>query len=150
MHFEIFEYVEFSEDLYADGFKNMVNVDYSPAVIEKMSILTRETCPEMSWECKDMRNLEGLASESFDVVLDKGALDALWADGGSQWDPEEETKANVIASLNETYRVLKQGGIYLMISFGQPHFRKPLLSTPGWPIEVIEFGMYFIYAMKKE
>jgi SAM-dependent methyltransferase len=119
-------------------------------VIEKMSILTQQTCPEMTWECKDMRNLEGLADNNFDVVLDKGALDALWADAGSQWDPEEQTKANVIASIKETYRVLKHGGLYLMISFGQPHFRKPLLSTPGWSIEVIEFGMYFIYVMKKE
>lgn len=141
--------VEFSEDLYRDGYHDIVNVDYSESVIEKMASLTKEKCPKMKWECKDMRDLNGFSDETFDVVLDKGALDALWADAGSQWDPNDETKANVVASLNETFRVLKRGGLYLMISFGQPHFRKPLLAIVGWPIEVVEFEMYFIYVMRK-
>lgn len=124
-------------------------MDYSECVIEKMKMATSESCPLMSWECMDMRNLHGLLDESFNTVLDKGALDALWADAGSQWDPEEETRKNVTASLKETYRVLKKGGHYLMISFGQPHFRKPILSLLGWSINVIEFGMHFVYVMKK-
>ena len=90
--------------MYQDGYRHILNTDYSEAVVEKMRAKTLEACPEMAWDCKDMRNLAGLADGSFDVVLDKGALDALWADAGSQWDPAEETRANIQASLSETYR----------------------------------------------
>lgn len=81
-----------------------MNIDYSKSVIDKMLSLTKDHYPGMRWECKDMRNLKGFDDHSFDIVLDKGALDALWADAGSQWDPKEETKVNVLASLNETFR----------------------------------------------
>lgn len=96
--------LEFSQHLYTDGYRHILNVDYSETVIERMRGLTRESCPEMGWECMDMRKLDALPECSVDVVMDKGALDALWADAGSQWDPAETTKANIAASLSETYR----------------------------------------------
>lgn len=141
--------IELSEDLYADGFETIVNIDYSASVIQMMSDKTRDTCPRMIWEEMDMRDLSVFDEGLFDVVLDKCALDAIWSDGGSLWDPSDSTRSSIETAVKEFYRVLKPGGKFLLISFGQPHFRKPLLSIVGWEIECIEIGMFFMYIMQK-
>lgn len=141
--------LELSEDLYADGFERMLCTDYSEGIVKVMAERTRETCPQMRWAVADMRCLEGIADSSFDVVLDKCAMDAIWSDGGSVWDPKEETACDITSSVQEFYRVLRPGGTFLFVSFGQPHFRKPLLAVPRWDIETIPIGMYFLYVMRK-
>lgn len=141
--------VELSEDLYQDGLENIVNVDYSPSVIELMAEKTKEACPKMAWKMMDMRKMDGLEDNQFDLVIDKCAMDAIWSDGGSLWDPREETVTDITACVREFYRVLKPGGTFLFISFGQPHFRKPLLACVGWEIETVPIGMYFMYVMRK-
>lgn len=135
--------------MYGDGFKSILNIDYSAAVIEQMQERTKEACPDMKWMEMDMRDLSPFGDASFDVVLDKCALDAIWSDGSSVWDPSESTRASVEAAVKEFHRVLKPNGLFLFISFGQPHFRKPLLSIIGWEIECIEIGMFFMYIMRK-
>ena len=141
--------IELSEDLYEDGFKHILNIDYSPSVIEIMSSKTKDSCPEMLWSVMDMRQMSGLEDSQFDLVIDKCAMDAIWSDGGSLWDPEAKTVSDITASVKEFHRVLKPGGTFLFISFGQPHFRKPLLSVVGWDIMTVEIGMFFMYVMKK-
>lgn len=50
-------------------------------------------------------------------------------------------------------RVLKPGGVYIQLSFGQPHFRRLYLDKPEfcWTFDVEEvdagFG-YFLYVMR--
>lgn len=96
-----------------------------------------------------MRCMDQIPGDSFDIVLDKCAMDAIWSDGGSLWDPEEKTVNDISSCMREFHRVLKPGGTFIFISFGQPHFRKPLLSCIGWEIRTIEIGMYFMYVMNK-
>jgi len=82
----------------------------------------------------DVRNME-FEAESFDVAIDKATLDAMLY--GSLWDPEEEVKENVGRYVNEVARVLNPGGVWLYISWRQPHFIKPLLKREGvWTVEV--------------
>lgn len=138
-----------SEDLYEEGFRNITNTDYSASVIDIMRAKTAESCPLMKWEVADMRNMDMIPSDSFDIVLDKCAMDAIWSDGGSLWDPEEKTVSDITSCVKEFHRVLKPGGTFIFISFGQPHFRKPLLSCIGWDIKTVEIGMYFMYVMNK-
>ena len=44
-------------------------------------------------------------------------------------------------------RVLKTGGKYIYITFGQPHFRKPILMKKRyqWSMEMIRLGDFFHY-----
>lgn len=65
-----------SEQMYDDGYHSIVNIDISQAVIDQM----RETCDKkgkkMEWVVMDATQMT-FDSELFDVVLDKGTLDAV-------------------------------------------------------------------------
>ncbi|KAI8647427.1 hypothetical protein BD408DRAFT_427814 [Parasitella parasitica] len=121
------------EDMYDDGYKNITNIDYSKTVIDNM----KERCadkPEISWLEMDIRDLK-FANESYDVVIDKGTMDALMCDRGDVWDPSEELINDVKGEVDEVERVLKVGGTFLYITFGQPHFRKRHLQRDCWDID---------------
>ena len=134
-----------------DGFKDIFNVDYSEKVIEMMKERTRETFPSLQWAAMDFRDMVGVNNGSFDLVLDKGSLDALWSDGGSQWDPSEAVIADLSATLTEVIRILKSKGKFITITFGQPHFRLPHLKRPEfWELISTErLGLYYIYLFLK-
>lgn len=79
-------------------------------------------------------------------------MDALMCDQGDVWDPSEELIAEVKGEVDEVERVLKTGGIFLYITFGQPHFRKRHLARDCWEINVRTMGdafHYFFYSMRK-
>jgi len=51
-------------------------------------------------------------------------------------------------------RVLARDGVFLSVTFAQPHFRRPFLQAPqyDWGMHVATFGEgfhYFVYAMRK-
>lgn len=58
-------------------------------------------------------------------------------------------------ALGEAHRVLSLGGVFISISFGQPHFRTPLfLADPAhtWACDVTRFGEafdYYVYVLRK-
>ncbi|GAB5589104.1 hypothetical protein Unana1_04004 [Umbelopsis nana] len=140
------------EDMYDDGYKNITNIDYSCTVIKQMA----ERCsdrPEMKWLEMDIRDLK-FEEQSFDIVIDKGTMDALMCDRGDVWDPSPELIKEVKAEVDEVVRVLKVGGKFIYITFGQPHFRKRHLTRDCWDgIKVSTLGdafHYFIYEMKKQ
>jgi ubiquinone/menaquinone biosynthesis C-methylase UbiE len=140
-----------SEGLYQLGFHQITNIDYSSVVIDKMS----SKYPHMKWLTMDMRNLEFPAG-SFDVVIDKAAMDALLVTQKDPWHPEDELKTEVGKYLDCVSRVLSPNGMYLQISFGQPHFRKMFLQDSnkyGWEFTYKTFGDglgYFLYIMHKQ
>jgi ubiquinone/menaquinone biosynthesis C-methylase UbiE len=101
----------------------------------------------------DIRDLK-FEDQSFDIVIDKGTMDALMCDRGDVWDPSPELIKEVKAEVDEVTRVLKIGGKFIYITFGQPHFRKRHLARDCWDgIKVSTLGEafhYFIYEMKKQ
>ena len=51
-------------------------------------------------------------------------------------------------------RVLRDGGVFISVTFAQPHFRRPLVVAPSyaWGMHVATFGEdfhYFVYSMRK-
>ena len=68
---------EFSEDLYDAGYENQVNTDISAVVIEQMAERNKETRPNMEWLVMDITDMSEFESNRFDIIIDKGTMDAL-------------------------------------------------------------------------
>ena len=68
---------DFSAELYDDGYEAVTNVDFEASVIAAMAA-KNATRSNMQWVVADMTAMAGaVATGAFDVVIDKGALDAL-------------------------------------------------------------------------
>lgn len=121
----------FSSELYDDGYHNIVNIDFSKVVIDKMKELNQSRT-NMVWLEMDMCELN-FDDNSFDVIIDKATMDALLVDEGSVWEPDANVIASVDKMCREMSRVLTSSspsnGIFLQISFSQPHFRTKYLMA---------------------
>lgn len=88
--------------------------------------------PEMKWLEADMTTLRKVFdADSFDVVIDKAAMDALMCDEGDVWSPSEAVIEQAAAMCSGITSVLVPKGTFLQISFAQPHFRKRFLLGEG-------------------
>ncbi|XP_057851602.1 uncharacterized protein LOC131061789 [Cryptomeria japonica] len=142
------------EGLYWDGITQITCIDISSVAVEKMQKrLTAKGLHGVQILVTDMLSLP-FESESFDVVIEKGTMDVLLVDSGDPWNPKPETVNKVNAMLRGVHRVLRPEGIFISISFGQPHFRRPLFETSEftWSMQWSTFGdgfHYFFYTLKK-
>lgn len=143
-----------SEDMYKDGYKNIVNIDFSEVVIENMRKKCGEEMPEMDWLVMDVLDMSQFPDASFDVAIDKGTMDALMCEKGDVWELDPKVAEVCHKMCSEVSRVVKPGGRYIQITFGQPHFRRKILTKPeyGWDLQVTTIGEcfhYFVYSMTK-
>ena len=144
----------FSYDMYMDGYHFITNIDYSPVCIELMSKKYKE-CAKMKWLEMNMLQLK-FENETFDVVIEKGTLDAVLVEEKDPWYISDKGFDLIQAALDETSRVLKRGGRFISITFAQPHFRKQLYcrSRYDWNYEMVPVKSensfeYFVYIMTK-
>ncbi|KAL3621211.1 hypothetical protein CASFOL_036123 [Castilleja foliolosa] len=141
-------------ELYKDGITELTCIDLSSVAVEKMKQrLASNGCNEIKVLEADMLDLP-FEDECFDVVIEKGTMDVLFVDSGDPWNPEPVTVSKVMAMLGNVHRVLKPHGIFISITFGQPHFRRRFFHAPTftWSIEWQTFGdgfHYFFYILKK-
>ncbi|KAI0954545.1 hypothetical protein AcW1_006406 [Taiwanofungus camphoratus] len=135
-------------------------LQYSGILIEKMRQRHEHARPQMEWHEMDIRDLT-FDSETFDVAIDKGKLpvymvsissrrtgtmDAMMTAKGDVWDPPEEVVQNCDREIDEVLRVLrKPGGVFIYLTFGQPHFRRRYLTRPGTTLEIRQLGEAFHY-----
>ncbi|KAJ8645712.1 hypothetical protein MRB53_007460 [Persea americana] len=142
------------EELYRDGISQITCIDLSTVAVEKMrKRLLDNGYNDIKVLEADMLDLP-FGNECFDVVIEKGTMDVLFVDSGDPWNPQPATVKKVMAMLEGVHRVLKPGGTFISISFGQPHFRRPLFEAPEftWSFEWSTFGdgfHYFFYTLKK-
>ncbi|KAK6441300.1 hypothetical protein LTR95_002467 [Oleoguttula sp. CCFEE 5521] len=139
-------------DLGKRGYVNQLCVDFSQIVVDLMS-KRHECISGISWQWADVRDLSDVVSESVDVAFDKGTLDAFIH--GSPWDPPDEVKESTGRYMQAVHRVLKSDGVFLYITFRQPHFIKPLLNAADlWKMQMETLGGessfdYFAFILKK-
>ncbi|PHU10571.1 hypothetical protein BC332_22431 [Capsicum chinense] len=142
------------EELYRDGITELTCIDLSPIAVEKMKQrLINKGYKEIKVLEADMLDLP-FDDGCFDVVIEKGTMDVLFVDSGDPWNPHPATVEKVTKMLNEIHRVLKPEGIFISITFGQPHFRRRFFNYPEftWSVEWNTFGEafhYFLYILKK-
>ncbi|CAO2822471.1 unnamed protein product [Amaranthus hypochondriacus] len=101
-----------SEHLYDAGFHDITNVDFSKVVISDMLRRNVRDRPRMRWRVMDITSML-FDDGTFDVVLDKGGLDALM-------EPEFGTELGD-KYLSEVKRVLKLGGKFICLTLAESH-----------------------------
>jgi len=119
-----------SEGLYDDGYTDITNIDISMVVIDKMRGKYADDRPLMKWRTMDCRQMD-FPSWSFNLVLDKGTMDALLVSDRSTEDVHE--------ALTDIARVLDaKHGVFVLISFEAPGKRLKHLEHAkfGWNVVV--------------
>jgi hypothetical protein len=137
--------------MYDDGYRNIVNVDYSEVVIDQMRRLHSEARPEMKWHVMDVRKLD-FPDQSFDVAIDKGTMDAMMTSSGSVWDPPQQVIDDCTQEVDEVVRILREKrSLFLYLTFGQPHFRRRYLQRENSSLEIKTLGEafhYYLYVLR--
>ncbi|KGB79114.2 hypothetical protein CNBG_4952 [Cryptococcus deuterogattii R265] len=142
------------EVLYDAGWKNIVNIDYSKIVIEQMQERHAEKRPEMTWLEMDVMDLK-FGENEFDLIIDKGTMDAMLTTKGDPWNPPEKDIRACTQEVSEALRVLRKrpGSKFAYFTFGQPHFRKRYMQNrPNFTLTHREIGppegfAYFLYIL---
>nr|XP_026490448.1 methyltransferase-like protein 13 [Vanessa tameamea] len=109
-----------SADLYDVGYPNITNIDVSEVVIKQMNAVNAHRT-SMKFLYMDALNTT-FGNDEFNVVLDKGTLDALMP------DDSKETNERIDKYFDEIKRVLKIGGRFICISLLQSHITDKLLT----------------------
>ena len=117
-----------AEDMAADGFGSIVNVDVSRTVIDTMAARCKDK-RGLSWMVMDVKQLS-FADAAFDAVVDKGTLDSLLCGDNST--------AHCARYFAEVSRVLKPGGVFVCVSYGVPENRLQYMENDdyGWRVTV--------------
>ncbi|KAK3697176.1 hypothetical protein QZH41_013556 [Actinostola sp. cb2023] len=120
-----------SEDLYDLGYHGLVNIDISDVVISQMKDRNKEKRANMEFIKMDMLKMS-FKENQFNVILDKGTLDAIFV------SEDAEVVSDVNQMFSEIQRVLQTNGRYICITLVQEHILDQLLShfSNGWFIRV--------------
>ena len=119
-----------AEDLYIDEIRNVTNIDFSENAIKIMEDRYKEQKVEMKYKKMNVTNMEEFTNESFNVVFDKALLDSVLCG--------ENALPIVDKMINEIYRVLVNGGYYIVISNGNEDTRKHLFNNDMWDYKMLE------------
>ncbi|EFJ26341.1 hypothetical protein SELMODRAFT_97591 [Selaginella moellendorffii] len=120
-----------SEEMVLNGFKEIVNIDFSSVVIKKMQQRHRHI-PQLTYVTMDVRNMAVFGDNSFDAVIDKGLMDSMLCGSNGFIDVSfmlEETR--------RLLRVLKPGGVFILITYGEPLLRMHHLKHPALDWKVV-------------
>lgn len=137
--------------MYKNGYTTITNLDYAPEVIETMRSQTKHL--KMDWIVADVFNLSSLSTK-FDVMIDKGTLDALLAQKYDPWNPDQTLLNRIDDYMRECLKWLNDDGRFLQITFEQPHFRQRFMqSVFDVTVHKIQGGSggfeYFVYECRK-
>lgn len=106
-----------SADMLENDIKHVISIDISPSVIEQMR--ERYKDHNLLFQVMDCRNLL-FAENEFDMVVDKGTIDALYC--------MEDANENIEQSIKQISNVLIPTKQYICISLGSPEQRKDFID----------------------
>lgn len=141
------------EVIYDHGYKNITNIDISPKCIE----LCKESDTRgMKWLVCDALKPLPFPNNSFDFAIDKGTFDALITERADKWTIGDDVYEDAAQYFRQVYNALKPGGVFIQITFGQPHFRKRLFEQEefDWKVNVHTLQPkrsfhFFVYECRK-
>lgn len=117
-------------DLYQRGFMNITNIDISSVVVNQMADRFKDL-DQMEFTQMDARSIELIPAATFDLIIDKALFDSLLC--------SDDNIVSVNKMVREMQRVLKPGGVYIVISHGSPENRLGYLRRPKqglvWNVE---------------
>ncbi|EFA76649.1 hypothetical protein PPL_09954 [Heterostelium album PN500] len=138
------------EDMNDDEYKEIVNIDFSDVLIQDMKNRTvgREGLEYLTMDGRDM----DFESDSFDSIFDKGTIDAVMC--------SDDDNSNAKRMITEVSRVLKPGGFFVVMTYGSPENRLPVLNVANynWTVYMRMLGTspdaqsnqcHYIYIMRK-
>ena len=132
--------------MYRDGYKHMVNTDYSEVVIDNMRAKT-VSMKEMTWEVMDIFNMT-YDDNSFDVILEKGTLDAFLVGEKDPW----RMSAGGLAQMDTICKSVSIN-VPLCTAVDKPKFMASPPDHPWWKNGLAEsaFGCpnYFDLSLKE-
>jgi ubiquinone/menaquinone biosynthesis C-methylase UbiE len=100
--------------MYDCGYTHIVNIDISGEVIEQMKQRNIHR-PQMSYLQMDAQKMD-FPDCSFDVVLDKCTVDGIMC--------SDQYLLTAHHFIMEAFRVLKVGGLYLLVSYASSQYRR--------------------------
>src|SRR3990167_231962 len=106
-------------DMWTSGLRNITSIDISDTAITTMQKRSDEAGIGCKWVEADATNMKEFTDNTFDVVIDKGTLDALVCDN----DDLIPTRM-----IQEMFRVTKVGGHMFIITHSAPSQRAPLFN----------------------
>lgn len=114
-------------DLIAAGYSRISAQDYASAAIDRQrDLLETVDCSrvqDLHLSVSDVKRLPDWMNESFDIVLEKGLLDAVYLSG----------PGNVSLAVASLCRTLKPGGIFVSVSGVVPdEARRELFANLSW------------------
>ena len=117
-----------SEDMYNDGYRNIVNIDFSSIVINNMKRKCQRLV-DMDWMAMDITNMS-FAPCSFDVVVEKATLDALLVEEKDVWNPSEGTRNTMDCVLSQvrsykSWTAFENLSLYLILYWTGPQKLDP-------------------------
>ena len=126
--------------------------DFSPSVIEAMTEKYKEHSDRLKWIVQDLTKLDDEDQKhhhnKYDLIIEKGVLDALVAGSRSPWPShmDQNCKCMVQDACNGITKLLKKDtGVFISISFASQMFRTPLLLGKNndkefsWKVSVVDF-----------
>jgi len=125
---------EFSEKMYDEGYTHNYNIDICQNVIDFMKSRNKDK-KGLHFDVMDVCEME-YKDETFDLIIDKSTIDALLCG--------DHSYMIVAKMLKEISRVLKTGGYYVIISYGQPENRMIHLERDHLAFEIQ------IYTIKRQ
>jgi len=136
--------------LVREGYTSVTCFDRCARVIRTMQ--ARHAKLGIDWVVMDALRLDGLPSLCFDVILDKGLFDSVVC--------HERSSLVIQTFLREMHRVLRDHGLYLLVSRGKPATRIPHFAEAGmgWAIvdtvamadpETDEENAFYLYIIQK-